>query len=161
MQKQYTTISTTYKLLAIYYTYMHKQGKYGKCLLCILQMSWWIIGKFMQCHIAVNYEATKGGRCVVPSCIIMLPDVGMVKTYSKRLEAGNWGPGLLKSHGILDPWSRTFSTSWTVHRPYIFPRLCRKHFSGLVSALFIECKLVHNQTPPFSHWQHYSNKFLE
>ena len=101
----------------------------------------------MQCHIAVNYEATKAGRCVEPSRIIMLPDVWMAKTYSKRLEAGNWGPGLLESHGMLDPCSWTFSTSWTVHCPYISPCFCRKHFTGLVSVHRVQGRALSSRCP--------------
>ena len=101
----------------------------------------------------------KADQCIESSRMKMLPDVGMAKTYPKRLEAGDWWPWLFECHGIPDPCSWTFSTSWTVHHPYISTCFCGKLFTTLVSVLFTECKLVYiqptNQLPPsLQHWLH-------
>lgn len=58
----------------------------------IIIIRWWIIVKFMWClALSVSFEAIKVGRCIELSRIKMLPDVGMMKTYSSVLKPANVG----------------------------------------------------------------------
>ena len=89
--------------------------------------------------ISENVEVNKADRYNEPSCIKMLPDVGMVKMYPKCvLKAANVDWVVTQSLNT-PPCSWTFFISWsfhaatsgirdTVHHPYISTCFCGKHF---------------------------------